>query len=322
MKNYFILLLFTSSLLILGCSKENFIEPPIQVEDFWRSTNCPQTTVHEIKECSNGFLFANTSNGILKSTDNGETWNYCLTNNNLEWAIATSKNDRIAIVYYGSLLISSDYGNTWETKQLKTDSVDFFLIANDISFDEEERIFIATDRGVLRSHNLGDSWELLTEGMFIKNIRSILITNDNNKIIAGANSSLNALYYSTNRGNTWFENESIVHQIIFALAEDSIGNLFAAGNGALFYSVDHGISWSVIATINAIISYVMVTKGKIYVAIAGGNIFYSDDGSINYKELNNGFDKSKGICLYHSKSGYIFSGTSFDGIYKSNNPLY
>lgn len=319
----YLIILFTVLLLIQGCTKENIVEPPIEVEDvFWRSTDCPKTTVHEIKECSNEFLFANTSNGILKSTDNGETWNYCLTNNNLEWAIAVSKNDRIAIVYYGSLLISSDYGNTWDTKQLKTDSVDFFLIANDISFDDEERIFIATDLGVLRSHDLGDTWELLTKGMIIKNIRSVLITSDNNKIIAGANSSLNALYYSTNKGDTWVENESIVHQIIFALAEDSVGNLYAAGYRALFYSIDQGISWIVIATVNAIILDVMVAKGKIYVALAGGNIFYSDDGSINYKELNNGFDKSKGICLYHSKSGYVFSGTSLDGIYKSKKTLY
>lgn len=320
MINYF-LLLFTSSLLVLGCNKENIIEPPVKVEDFWRPTNCPQTTVHEIKECSNGFLFAITSNGVLKSTDNGDNWDYCLTKNNLEWAIAISKNDRIAIVDYGRLLISSDYGNTWENKQLKTDSVGIFLISNDICFDEEERIFIATDQGVIRSEDLGTSWVLLTQGMFIKNIRTVYVTNDNDKIVAGANSSLNALYHSSNRGDTWIENQTIVHQIIFCLAEDSVGNLFAAGNGALFYSVDKGVSWIVIATANDIFSNVIIVNENIYVAFAAGSVFYSDDGSINYKDLNSGFDKSKGTCLHYSKTSFLFSGTVYDGIYKSKKTL-
>lgn len=320
MKNYFILL-FITLLLILGCNKEHSIEPPIQTEDFWSPTNCPQTTVHEIKECSNGFLFAITSNGVLKSTDNGNNWDYCLTRTNLEWALAVSKNDRIAIVEFGKLLISSDYGNNWETRQLKTDSVDIFLISNDICFDEEERIFIATDRGVIRSEDLGASWVLLTEGMFIKNIRSVFITKDNNKIIAGANSSLNAIYHSSNRGDTWIENQSVVHQIIFCLTEDSTGNLFAAGFGALFYSVDKGESWIVIATANDIFSNVIIVNQNIYVAFAAGSVCYSDDGSINYKDLNSGFDKSKGTCLHYSKSGFLFSGTVYDGIYKSKKKL-
>ncbi len=84
--------------------------------------------------------------------------------------------------------------------------------------------------------------------------------------------------------DNWTENTNLTHQIIFALREDSSGNLFAAGYGALFYSNSQGISWKTIATVNSYFSDVLYANGKIYVAIAG-NIFYSDDGGLNYKEL-------------------------------------
>lgn len=317
------MIILTLLFLIQSCKKENTVEPPLKVdEDFWVLTNSPKETIREIKSCSNGYLFANTPYGVLRSTDSGNNWNFCLIRSNMDWEIGISNNDKIAIVSYGDILISSDYGNNWDIIHLQTDSMDIFPFTFDIAFDNEERIFIATDLGVLRSTDLGETWSLLTEGMFIKNISSILVTNDNSKVIAGANSSLNALYYSTNKGDNWTENTNLTHQIIFALREDSSGNLFAAGYGALFYSNSQGISWKTIATVNSYFSDVLYANGKIYVAIAGGNIFYSDDGGLNYKELNSGFEKSKGICLFQDKNGFLFTGTSSDGVYKSKKSIY
>lgn len=322
MKVYLFILL-TSLFLVQACKEETIIEPPPQVEeDFWEPVNSPKETIREIKGCSNGFLFANTPYGVLRSTDDGNNWNYCLTRMNMDWEIGISNNDRIAVVSYGSIFISSDYGDNWDVKLLTTDTLNFFPFTHDLTFDNEERIFIAADLGVLRSTDLGDTWSLLTEGMFIKNIRSVLVTNDNSKVIAGANSSLNALYYSTNKGDNWSENTNLTHQIIFSLAEDSSGNLYAAGYGALFFSRDQGISWDTIATVNSYFSNVLFANKKIYVTIAGGNVFYSDDGGLNYKELNSGFKESKGICLYPSNDGYLFAGTNFDGIYKSKKSVY
>lgn len=324
----YLLMILTSLFLIQACKKENTIEPPIQVEeDFWELKSQPDKIIRNVKMCSNGYMIAEYPNKILLSTDNGETWNVILSAYT-EGPVGIGPNNEIYIAGYSIILYSYDYGNSWNQREITytaSDSTQASTIIFCIETDKDGSVYLGTISGVFRSDDRGNSWNRLVNGMFIKDIRSLLVSS-NNKILAGSNSSVNGIYVSTDKGENWQDVNmaSMDGQIFFSLAEDSLGNLYAGGINKLLLSNDKGNTWQIISNVNSHFTDILIDKNNyIYTSFADGGMFLSKDGGSTWEEKSKGLEELVGIrSLLLDKNGFLFAGTDGIGIYKSKKSVY
>ena len=158
-------------------------------------------------------IFIGTANGINKSTDGGISWikfnhqnqdtsmsgNFVLDINydkthEIVWA-ATWKAEG-ASEYYG-LSSSSDFGKTWETF-LAGENIHDIAFTYDSNGNEED-VIVATDNGVYRSNDLGNSWKLAPE--MRDDITNLPLTSSKFRAI-NTNLDINS------NNNIWFGSES------------------------------------------------------------------------------------------------------------------
>ena len=166
-----------------------------------------------IRVINDSTILIGTADGINKSTDGGLSWrkfnhqnqdnsmsgNFVLDINydksrEVIWA-ATWKAEGPA-EYYG-LSSSDDGGENWKT-YLQGENVHDIAFTYDFSGDEND-VFVATDNGVFRSGNLGESWLLAPE--MRDDITNISITSDNFRAV-------NAIRDFSGNNDLWFGSEA------------------------------------------------------------------------------------------------------------------
>uniref|UniRef100_A0A832G7R5 Photosynthesis system II assembly factor Ycf48/Hcf136-like domain-containing protein n=1 Tax=Ignavibacterium album TaxID=591197 RepID=A0A832G7R5_9BACT len=323
-----LIILLASLILIQACKDETLVEPlPQDEEDFWEFKDQPDKIIRKVKMCSNGYIVAETPGKILLSTDNGESWGIILSTNTAG-AIGIGLSDEIYIAGNSDVWFSYDYGNSWNRSEISftaLDSTQVSTVIFGIEIDKDGSVYLGTMNGVFRSDDRGNNWKRLVNGMFIQDIRSLLI-NSNNKIFAGSNSSVNGIYVSTDKGENWQDvyMASMDGQIFFALAEDSLGNLYAGGIEKLLFSNDDGNTWEIISYVNSHFTDILLDKNNnLYTSFADGGMFLSKDGGSTWEEKSKGLKELVGIrSLLLDKNGFLFAGTDGIGIYKSKKSIY
>lgn len=321
-------MMILASLVLIQSCKDEIIDPPPHVEeDFWEFKSQPDKTIRSVKICSNGNMVAETPGKILLSSDNGETWNIILSTFT-EGSIGIGPNDEIYIVGVSEVWFSYDFGNSWNKKTVKyiySDSIEYYVEIYCITTDKSGSVYLGTSSGVFRSDDRGNNWKRLVTGMVIEDIHSILVSSSN-KIFAEANSNINGIYVSTDKGESWQDvnMSSMDGQIFFALAEDSLGNLYAGGIDRLLLSNDNGNSWQIISYVNSLFTDILIDKNNyIYSSFANGGMLLSKDGGSTWEEKSKGLEELVGIrSLLVNKEGFLFAGTNGIGIYKSKKSVY
>jgi photosystem II stability/assembly factor-like uncharacterized protein len=328
MKIYFVVILMMS-LFLQACKKNDNINNSTieKEEDFWEFTSQPDKIIRSIKMCSNGYMIAETPGKILLSTDNGKNWNGILSADT-EGPVGIGPQDEIYIAGNSEIWFSFDYGNSWNRKTIKyiyTDSNEYYVTIYCIRADKKGSIYIGTSGGVFRSDDRAFNWKRLVNGMVIEDIRSMLVSSSN-KIFAEANSNINGIYSSTDKGEIWqdLNTKEMEGELFSVLAEDSLGNLYAGGIHKLLKSIDNGNSWQIITAPGTFFTDILIDKNNnFYASFADGGMFFSKDGGSTWEEKSKGLKGLDGIrSLLLTKDGYLFAGTDGMGIYKSKKPVY
>lgn len=321
-------MMILASLVLIQSCKNEIVDPPPQVEeDFWEFKGQSDKIIRDVKMCSNGNMVAETPGKILLSSDNGETWDIILSTLT-EGAIGIGLNDEIYIAGYSDVWFSYDYGNSWNKRDISFigyDSTQIPTVIFCIDVDKYGSVYLGTMNGVFRSDDRGNSWKRLINGMGINDIRSVLASSSD-RIFAEANSNINGIYLSTDKGENWQDvnMSSMDGEIFFALAEDSLGNLYAGRINKLLCSNDNGNTWQIISYVNSHFTDILIDKNNnIYTSFADGGMFLSKDGGSTWEEKSKGLEELVGIrSLLFDKNGYLFAGTDGIGIYKSKKPVY
>lgn len=103
--------------------------------------------IAEIDISSEGIIYAsNIYEGILRSTDNGLTWQVAYHDNTIQgkYPLKVNKNDEIYAANYNTIFKSTDKGDTWKDV---TDNLKYTTIEN-IVLDKEGIMYFATDESV------------------------------------------------------------------------------------------------------------------------------------------------------------------------------
>lgn len=156
-----------------------------------------------------GVVFLGTSRGdILQSNDRGETWQVVQRfNDTIKRIVMSPKDSRLMFAATASkgLFRTTDGGATWENINK---SLEEFQIGNQfrdltISLEDQPVTYLATDYGLFKSVNLGESWtkiELLTpESQTV--INALAINPHNSQEIYYVTNT--TFYRSLDGGKTW-----------------------------------------------------------------------------------------------------------------------
>lgn len=115
---------------------------------------------------SDGTLYAwLQEGGLLRSSDGGITWELASESDYYGQTLALSpQGDRLYLgALYGHTLVSEDGGQTW--RDLGEDIPDDRTWSTALAFGEDSVIFLATDQGVYRSLDEGETWERASAGL-------------------------------------------------------------------------------------------------------------------------------------------------------------
>ncbi len=203
---------------------------------------------------SNGkVIYLAAGNGVLKTTDGGETWRIMT-----DWRVTEvlkvvihpeDKNLILAATAYG-IFKSSDAGWSWEEKnngikpeQTGTTS-STFVSSILIDVKNKKRILIGTEDGIYESLDNGESWRnLALKGIAVRTL--VQSPNDPDIIFAGTEED--GIFKSTDAGRTWKNvNKGLRSLTIYSIAFDPKNkNIIYAGGfkTGVCRSDDGGNTW-------------------------------------------------------------------------------
>lgn len=241
---------------------------------------------------------------------------------------------------YGTILFSSNYGDSWERQGLGTLALQGVDITDIWAIDENNIWAIGSNNVILKTSNSGRLWEKVQVPAVSPNsyLMSISIINKTNIWISGSNG---VVYNSSDNGSNWslfdtafFKNGQM--QGIWAVSPEKVfvvgGNNAHKERGVIGYTFDGGATWDSIVPADDYNRYrwIGVCSSGNTIVIYGSKAHYmvSTDGGTTWKNDSlqtggtDGADLNHLIMLDYQKwwgafdDGQIFittnGGTSWD----------
>jgi photosystem II stability/assembly factor-like uncharacterized protein len=265
----------------------------------WREIARPEGAAITALFIHGDHLFAGTNNGIIRSTDHGQSWKIVkLGNADTPISSYPSISSFTAIgetIFASSrdcgILRSSDHGQTWELLDVFGEVTSIAAVGTDIFAGLKGGAPHAVlPTGIIRSTDNGRTWSRVGQGTADGSIHTL--TAIGTELFAGK--SYGALR-SSDRGNSWtkidasiatrYGSDSNIDFRTFAV----IGTrLFAGTNNGVFVSTDQGMSWRLI-----------------------------NQGLPSYQKN----DRWKPVRTLAVKNDTLFAGTSGFGVFQFNSQL-
>jgi len=274
-------------------------------------TQVTSTEVDPLVINSSGHIFAGTNDGVLISTDNGDTWSSTgLVASGIVSLVINSSDHIFAGNYFGDVYRSTDNGANWSTASsgLTANSVEALAV------NASDHIYAGTDVGVFLSTDNGDSWTKTS--LAATNVTAVIV-NGGDDVFAGTISS--GVYRSTDDGASWTQ-VLVTSASVKSFAESAGGSIFAAAAaGGVYRSTDNGDSWTLqVDGLRNIYGFAVATYtgGLVYVGTYGG-VYRSANSGDTWAAASGGLMNNEIVSLEINTSDYLFAGTNGDGLYRS-----
>ena len=298
-------------------------------QDFWEKTSFPNDnsslySVYSMTTNSNDDILAGTyAKGVFKSTDEGLTWTESgLTN---QWVVSFTKSSsgNIYAASIGSNLGSGVYKSAddgiswtrvWESLTgmncVYTDQYDNIYVGLNFSSDQS---------GIYRTIDSGESWQKIFD--LTENVYAIARLANGRIIAAG----YGKVFYSDNEGESWSTTtEGLVSFTPSDFVVNPSGEVFLATEGyGIYKSSDNGASWVNKTGAGSEYSCLILNDdGSMYAGTRGNWVYRSINNGDNWELINSGMNQDKYILsLLTTKSGYVFAGMDYYGLYRSVNKI-
>ncbi len=218
-------------------------------QNFWDRINGPQSAhVTCLAVVSGNAVFAGTEKGILRSTDNGESWE--------ESGLADVSVKSLAIAPNGYIFAatnspwvwrSTDNGSSWQSFEIVNSNLErcsLFSLGCNATGD----LIATTDapqvNAIYRSTDYGEhwTWQYTTASPSSGSPGHVVLDNSGNAFAGPV--SPNRLFVSTDHGVSWWARPLPTVTNVACLAMSSRGHLFVGGLGNVVRSTDCGLSWT------------------------------------------------------------------------------
>ena len=297
----------------------------------WQHTNGPfGGYVRDLVYDINGNMFAGTSGGIFKSTDDGENW--AISNgmifHPIIYSMAASPNGTIfAGTFYDNILRSTDEGNSWTHVGFNV-----YYVVDAMAVKQDGTVFAGVEESdgsgggsIYRSTNNGDTWTEVNSGLPDAALWQIRVDENGSLFIA----NIYGIYRSTNNGTSWTK---LTNGITLTVASDVSINplnnyIFASGylspGYAVFRSTDGGDSFTQLAFPTDINAHTLDVSpaGHLFIGASQSyptfhtSIYRSTDDGDSFIEVDSSVSARR---FAFGTSGNVFAG-SYLGVHLSTD---
>ncbi|MFQ5628738.1 MAG: FG-GAP-like repeat-containing protein, partial [bacterium] len=228
-------------------------------------------------------IYAGTATGVIRSTDNGETWSQASTglqnNAGVEaLAIDSQSGDIFAALPTAGLFRSQDEGSKWE-------QIDNGFAATAVLILPNSLILAGATDGVYLSRDNGVSWVAAGKGLAVPVIQA-LGAGIEGEIYACTDGG--GIFRSVDLGANWTPvNQGLTSNSIRAFATNTNGEFFVGSSG-----VDPAANRSL-------------------------GVYRSTDGAATWELVNTGLINTKILALATTNQGGLFAGSHANGIFRS-----
>jgi len=285
--------------------------------NFWEPSNGPSgEAVGSLVVDSHDVVYSGSSNGIYRSTDNGNSWSSFALQGRSAPVICVSAAGTIFASLPDSVVHrSTDGGKTWDSTSMGAYNL------QSLTADPNGDIFaVEWMVGGFRSTDDGGTWREIF-GMVPSGVGPMVRTPLGILYL----SNWSTIYRSTDHGTTWQDVFEAPQAFPFnsAIGGDSKGNVYAAiENGGVYFSADTGSHWTIEnsglphGTING---FAFNARGRVFAASDSG-VFYHDRDSLLWRPVNGGLTVLQTTCIAIDSAGYVYAGTPGAGVFQSIMP--
>lgn len=273
-------------------------------------------------------IFAGTGNGIVFSSDTGNTWtNKGLSGMNIR-SIVQTNNSIYAVTNANNLYLSADNGGTWT---LLNGSFPYTVKIYDVAVSNG-RLFAGTDSSAFYSTNNGSSWTRCENGLN-KPVASwgggvvTRLVSDQQGVYAVCTrfapttmpAYISDLFKYNDVSNQWINVSSFSYSYVESYK--TLGNTHIVSDDysspqGIFYSTiisyNNGANWT---SINTVYSSVEVYKQNILLSNPQGLTSISSDGGHTWKDIKLLGLPQNGLNNAFISEKYLWRNTT-DGLYK------
>jgi len=291
----------------------------VHTQDYWESVWSTDGTCFAFLTDTSGNIIAGTLSNILKSTDDGLTWNKKASGQRFIYFAKDKFGQFFCGTHSASIMKSTNNGENWSSFNSlgHPDARPILFLNNgDILADSYKLgLYRSTDNGATWSHQQVDSGNVF-------GVWSLLALPDGD-ILAGTD---HYLYKSTDNGYSWmmlnFDSDC---PDVMSLLLTKNGDIYAGSKSAkcgIFKSTDFGDTWEK-AFLGIDLDYYEYVwemtespNGRIYISTLDGVYVTYDKGKTAYKVAPNISGVDYYWQIYISPGGHLFLGTD-KGIYRS-----
>ncbi|GEM_PF-940698 len=267
-----------------------------------------------------GNILAATSNGLLRSTDNGATWVPVGTGFSSydNFKLSTIGPDLFAqSTYTDSSYESTDGGQTWFPSSLGPVGA-VAMLGNDL--------FVGGSNGVSISADGGQTWNLSNAGMTLFDPVLSQVTTSLGAIGSSGNTifiSGDEMYRSNDGGNTWtlIDSDAVLRYFSCLASGGSTlfaGNCTSDGRGHIYSSPDNGTNWFPAGS--GLIAFNLTSlaaNGSQVFAGSWNGVSRSTDNGATWTNMKTGTLIDSGVNSIATLGPNVFAGGY--GIFRSTN---
>ncbi len=293
---------------------------------------------------SSNYIFAGTDSGVVRSSDNGSSWqavNQGLPHEDI-FALAESGNSIVAGTNSHGVYLFTNNGESWTAVNNGLDNLYVPSISTICTHGTSVFAAILTGEGIYRTTDTGASWFAVNNGLPAEyNIHSIVSTGA--AVFAGG---AEGVFRSTNNGESWSQilDPGLTDSTTAALIVSG-NKLYACTSNGLFVSSDEGSKWHLIeinlqrSTLDRSIGTCAEQGGSLYVGTTFDGVFLSPNDGKSCSPINDGWTDGlfrnagldaiavqtlllRGETIFAGTSKGIFrriNGESWEKVYPSQN---
>jgi len=234
----------------------------------------------------------------------------------------------------GGILKSIDNGETWEQANRLDAENNFVVNTVDFDTDpnDENNLYLAAgERGLFASKNKAETWAQILSGALIASI--VVNRQNSDELLAGGSvNSLAKLFHSQDQGKTWVEvySESNTGSYVSAVDIDP-GNadriVIALSTGAVLESANKGVSWGFVANLEGRIldlDFISESPGVAYALSISKGLYRSTNSGRSWNLISNSITEANRSVKYTDyaqttlNSSLVYLATN-TGLFRSLN---
>ncbi|MBN2091985.1 choice-of-anchor D domain-containing protein, partial [candidate division KSB1 bacterium] len=184
-------------------------------------------------------------------------------------------------------------------------------------------VFLATDGGVYKTLDMGETWEAKNSGLGNSKISAVMIHPQNLETLFAASQG-SGVFKTSNGGERWYPiNDGLGDLNVFSFVQymqNEVQVILAGTANGLYKTENEGKNWKLIGAADHAVNGIVKTGGPspvFYAIIDSSEVLASFDNGVNWEQLKNENQRHfVSLLPVPSTYGMVFGGTRGNGLFR------